>query len=335
MKKILLGSTILVATAFAGTAFAKDVKLGLGGYLRAGVGVSEYIGGSTTESDESFHVIREGEVHFKGKGTLDNGLTIEARIELEGHTTGDQIDENWMSIQSSFGKIMVGGNDDAAYNLAVGNQSVVPGMAAYDSTHNLTTASEGFMTTFGDDIAVHYYTPNISGFQAGISYTPDISNDGGSDGFNDQADNGNQGISVGVSYSRDFGGFDLALSGGYINAETDAGLDFDGFHGGAEVGFGVGAGSLTFAGFYEQNEVGTTDSQGYTGSVKFSTGPWAALVGYGYQDRDGGDESTKIHGGIGYQLGAGVTAGLGIEYGENDLTDTDGIGGALLLGVSF
>ncbi len=46
-----------------------------------------------------------GEVWFRGETTLDNGLTIGARIELEAEDAPDQIDQSFVYWQGGFGKI--------------------------------------------------------------------------------------------------------------------------------------------------------------------------------------------------------------------------------------
>lgn len=329
MKKILLGSTALVAMALSGAAHANDVELGLGGYMRVGAAISEFSSGGV-ESEESFHVIRDGEIHFKGKGTLDNGITIEARVELEAFTTGDQIDENWVRISGSFGKILIGSNDDAAYNAGyVGmGPTAVPNFSFYDHTLQFVPTGAGDMFTLvggSDAMGIHYYTPNISGFSAGVSYHPDSSSDGGADGQTTGADNDDQIIAVGASYSNSFGEFDFAVGGGYITDDNER----DAYGVGVELGFS----GFTLYGRYEELEVDEDDTTGYAVGLGYNTGPWSFLAGYGYQDEDGGAEVSKIHGGVGYSLGKGVTVGGAIEWGDNDVDD--GVAGALMLGVSF
>ena len=183
MKKFLFGTTAIAAVAMAGVASAKDVELGLGGYMRVGAAyVSEPEAAGAGDEDENFVLLRDGEIHFKGKGTLDNGLTIEARVELEAFTTGDQIDENWVRVSSSFGQIMIGGNDNAAINAGyVGFTSTFINHANADGTYVFTPGNVGTYNQ-EDDIGIHYYTPTIAGFQVGVSYQPDDDNDGDDDG---------------------------------------------------------------------------------------------------------------------------------------------------------
>ena len=268
MKKFLFGTTALAVAAMASASFAKDVELGLGGYMRAGVAFSDFAqGGVSGESDNIFHVIRDGEIHFRGKGTLDNGITITTRVELEAFTSsGDQIDENWVRVSSSFGSIMIGGNDDAAYNAGyVGFTGFgVPNFNPYDTTLQYVPVSAAAGSQFtlvggSDRLAIHYYTPTIAGFSAGISYAPDTSSDGGADGQSTGGDNEDGELAIGASYRNSFGDFDFALGGGYFTGVEDNDRSEYGI--GLEVGFS----GFTLYGRYEED---TEDDQtGYTAGV--------------------------------------------------------------------
>jgi hypothetical protein len=100
MKKLLLGSSVLIgAGALASTAQASDgIKLEVGGFFN-----TVYMGVFDKKSDDRFGNHRNidalqhnAEVYFKGETKLDNGLTIGARIELEGENAADQIDKSFV-----------------------------------------------------------------------------------------------------------------------------------------------------------------------------------------------------------------------------------------------
>ena len=119
MKKVLLGSTALVAAGLiAGHAAAADgVKLSLGGYYRgvAGVMFDDFDGAAAgLEDDLRDYVFKQDvEVHFKGETTLDNGLTVGAVVQLEGQTSGDQIDEVYAYFSGGWGELRFGDDDEA------------------------------------------------------------------------------------------------------------------------------------------------------------------------------------------------------------------------------
>nr|NIS43761.1 porin [Desulfuromonadales bacterium] len=79
MKKTLMGSTTLFAVgavAISSAAAEEGVTLGLGGYYNTffWVGDNDEDGGDPRDLGAT-GLFSDGEVHFKGKTTLDNGLT--------------------------------------------------------------------------------------------------------------------------------------------------------------------------------------------------------------------------------------------------------------------
>ncbi|MEM6668778.1 MAG: porin [Pseudomonadota bacterium] len=379
MRKFLVGTTALVGMTIGGAASASDVELGLGGYMRVGMAFSDYVEqagsdrnpnagedpGTFGEADNSFHIIRDGEIHFKGSGTLDNGISIDARVELEAYThDSDQIDENWVRVRSSFGSILIGANDDAAYNTGyVGFTQLAPNFAVMDGTLTFvpTTVNAQFSLVGGSDAqGIHYYTPNIAGFSAGISYHPQLSTDAGSDA---QATGGNNDadiIAIGAQYANSFGDFDFAIGGGYVTLDGDAiseavtapagggalvttetrtDLELDSWGVGVEVGFaGFGIQGRYEELDSEEDGVDSADVQAYQIGATYGTGPWTFGAGYGHWEDDETDaEDSTIKGGVTYSLGKGVTLGGVIEWGEADdgTEEEDGVAGAILLGVSF
>ena len=97
MRKVLYGSTALVAagTLAATPAVAEEgISLGVGGYWNSFFAFGDYSEGDSDPRDlGNTGIFNEGEVHFKGKTTLDNGITFGVQIELEGFQSGDQIVE--------------------------------------------------------------------------------------------------------------------------------------------------------------------------------------------------------------------------------------------------
>ena len=123
MKKVLYGSTALVAAgALASPAAAEEgVKLGLGGYYNSFFWVGDYDEDAGDPRDLGpTGIYADGEVHFKGSTTLDNGITFGVQIELEAFQSGDQIDENYAFIEGSFGRFVIGGENTAAYMMQYG-----------------------------------------------------------------------------------------------------------------------------------------------------------------------------------------------------------------------
>jgi len=118
MRSILLGSTAIVAAvSLAGTAqAAQGVQLGLGGYYQGAAAVlfsQDDNAGEPGAHTRDVVFRQDVEIHFKGETTLDNGLTVGARIELEGQQSDDQIDEVWAYFKGGWGQVRFGDDDEA------------------------------------------------------------------------------------------------------------------------------------------------------------------------------------------------------------------------------
>ncbi|MBT5433793.1 MAG: porin, partial [Rhodospirillaceae bacterium] len=104
MKKLLLGTTALVSAGFvAQNAQAADpIELSIGGYHNWAFFFADNDSTPATgtlPAEPGFglgdHDLKfSGEVQLRGSTVLDNGLEVGVRIEIEGETQGDQMDEN-------------------------------------------------------------------------------------------------------------------------------------------------------------------------------------------------------------------------------------------------
>ena len=133
MRQHLMAGTALAAAAMlvAGGALAADKKMmkprsAWAATTRASVGGNldekrpETGGVDPPKTRSALDVRTDAEVHFNGSATLDNGMKIHARVELEGQShhsiaahAGDPIDEYFMSVSGSFGQIILGGTGGA------------------------------------------------------------------------------------------------------------------------------------------------------------------------------------------------------------------------------
>ncbi|MFT6772772.1 MAG: outer membrane protein OmpU [Paracoccaceae bacterium] len=320
MKNALFATTALVAFGFAGAASAAEpLKASVGGYMNIGVGITDNAGG------DDVLIMRDGEIVVKFKGSSDNGLTFDGRFELEAFGSSDQVDENWARVSGSFGEIKIGGDDTAMNSLSAG---VFYGPGAvigyYDEIAPSTLASFG--KQYGTDyLAVHYNTPNFSGFQAGFTYAPDGTSDGAADGtfaVNDGADGSNV-YSIGVNYTGEVQGVSLSLSGGYTDAD---GSDQEAWSLGAEVGVtGVKLGV-----HYEENRGADAGSDLAVG-ITYATGPWTATAGYAtLLDAPANSEIQKVAGWVTYAIAPGVKGVAGVSFADSDASGEQYLGMAYL-----
>ena len=134
----------------------------------------------------SFVSATDSEVHFNASTALDNGVKIKARVELEGETQADQIDETWMRISGSFGEFRFGEADkpvdtmvlgSAGHGASVGMNHRFHTGAIFTTPGTVSITNNTSSDISGDAGGIQYYTPRVSGFQLGVSYTPDNNQD--------------------------------------------------------------------------------------------------------------------------------------------------------------
>ncbi|MEP5700898.1 MAG: porin, partial [Sneathiella sp.] len=367
MKKVILGTTALVAaTALtAGTASAAEkIKLNLGGYLQTSFVAADYDTGDQLPTD----IRHEGEVHFTGSTTLDNGLKFGVNIQLEARTTGDQVDETYMFVEGSFGRINIGSENSAAYLMHYGSPEPVVAWTLNDSNADASgfTTPATSPTEVSDADKITYFTPRFAGFQIGASYTPDGDEETGTGAspYAAIADEGlaDEAYSVGVNYINKFNGVSVKASLGYDyisrDADSTSSTTTSSVIGGADgtaatvtttdgavstattvVGTAI-AGSTSFVN--ETTVVTTTardDTSEFDAGLTLGFGGFSVGGAYKYTDNDAGIEDVERH-----DWNVGVTYGqgpwkIGVQYAGVSLDDnSDGelhavvVGGQYVLG---
>jgi outer membrane protein OmpU len=195
MRKALLSTTSLLGVALlADTAAAADgIKLVVGGYFREAYLVNfddddENELGNERSFDGFFN---DAEIHFKGSTILDNGLEVGARVELEGETNGDQIDEAWVYFGGGFGEVRIGSEDEALSNACIIPPGGTANFSAF-SPNQWGANTNQLLGTFGqfssnsvctgvdasgDAQKLVYISPVFAGFQLTASYTPNESSE--------------------------------------------------------------------------------------------------------------------------------------------------------------
>ncbi|HWT97023.1 MAG TPA: porin [Terriglobales bacterium] len=239
MKRILVGTSALVGVGLiASPAFAADgIKLGLGGFFRTSIDANIDNNGNNDLGNgrDSTEVTSDAEIYFLGKTTLDNGLTVGARVELEGEQkTGDQIDAAFVYFQGGFGELRIG-----SQNSALAAQCVTPvgGTSNFGAFSQDTINNNAFVNTFAGSATVCegvdsenassgangkaqkivYLTPSFGGFQLGLSWTPNDNHESGNGHITMNADNrGDQKqiVDAYLSYNHDFDAVSVQWGGG-------------------------------------------------------------------------------------------------------------------------
>jgi len=259
MKKILLGtSAVALASAFANSAYAVDWEVQVGGYMEQyAAWASPEVEGFIDDEYDGIDNKGEAEVHFQPSITLDNGLQIGADVQLEGNTDGsDQIDESFLFLDGSFGRVLLGSENSAGYLMHYGapdvtflnvNSGSLTKFIPFSGTvfghtdtdgdvDSLQVGNDIFRGTLGatyienglnnDAQRFTYFTPRFAGFQVGVSYARDPRQDDQNQLNLDVEEVGlNNIFDVGANYVNSFGAFDIAVSGRYGIATNDT--DFD------------------------------------------------------------------------------------------------------------
>jgi len=260
MKKLLIGTSALVAAGLvAGAAHAADpIKLSLGGFAGAWVTYADQddaflratpvaSGGTNTGAREVSGVDVKGdaEVFFLGSTTLDNGLKISFKSELEAggrNTSADVIDEYAISVAGAFGTVVMGADDNALAAIAVtsprvggrihggafsegdvvaGNVILMPTAGANAGTafagNNAPNAT--FVNTGGDAETISYISPSFAGFTVGATYMPDAGQE--DNPLQPNGLNTLDAYGVGAAYAGEFSGVGVKVAGGWLTGDAD------------------------------------------------------------------------------------------------------------------
>ena len=225
MKKILLGTTTLAASLFAGAAFADTPKVTVGGYANFEVGmVNDDLddlstkAGSAAQRTQAFR--NDTIVAFKIDGKSDAGLGYGGEINILADTSADvqgrgvNASKTMVYLENMWGRVELGSNVGAENTMKVDAATIARATGGINGDWTyFANASDQFLAqgalplqygAIGSNVAnganttnylgqrteenlnkVTYYTPRFAGFQLGVSYLPDQSNRG--QGTNGQA----------------------------------------------------------------------------------------------------------------------------------------------------
>jgi len=306
-KQILLGGTALMGVAamtmpaHAGSVGSKDaMSVTLGGELRFNFGFVDQDVSAGRGRGYGFSV-DESEIKIGAKNTADNGITYGVGIELNAAASdGSAANEAYAFLDSDWGRLEMGDNDDAsdrmalhAYNVLVGRAGADGDPADYIQFGGSTISGPGFDST-SDDTKVTYFSPRFGGFQVGASLTPDSGVTSGTGGLLEADNNGSfeNVIGLGANWEGKFDevGIVLSLTGEFGDAETASGADNIGdvetISVGGKIdfaGFAFGAGYVDFAEASQtqaQQTAGADAGSYWTVGGSYTTGPWGVSLNW-------------------------------------------------------
>lgn len=355
MQKVLT-TTALVALV-SSNAIAAEWDVRISGYYDAFFTYAASDSDNSTVDADGFDVSSDAEIHFKPSIVLDNGLKFGVEIQLEAETSGDQIDESFIYVEGSFGRVNLGSENSAGYLLQLRAPNVLrrdmhefpaflPIQGSFGGVNVGDDFSRGTMGELrlendrnNDAKRITYFTPDFYGLTLGVSYA----NDGNQDDFFPTDCNAAgqicQIFDIGARYEASFGDFDVALSGRWGIADGAGGGSPQVWGTGLRLGF---AGFAIGGGFAEQNDAGTEDGTAFDVGVSYKTGPWMFSVtwlrGENVDDESasaalfvpaGADEKIDtIMAGAAYRLARGVQLdifGAYVDFRE-DVGDAGGRG---------
>lgn len=327
MKKALIGTSALIAVGLLtaqGASAADRISLGLSGNYRVLGGiVNQDDGTAESVAGARDHGIgTDGKINFSGSTTLDNGIEVGVRVELEAQGIADTIDEHYIWIENTdvWGRLEFGDRDGADNKMnvlapfvfgpaIVGVQTIqlasAPGAAGASSFGSANTAAVPIVVPgiSGDSTKLTYFTPRFSGVQLGISYTPETTE--------------NLGAGFGTPVAA------LETTNGDLGEVLEIGANWNGNLGDASV-----RASATYAAADGENAVGATrnDRDEWTGAISFSMNGWSLGGQYQNGETNGGAASTVVQRddiemrfGLTYATGAWV---LGVEYASREVEVT-------------
>lgn len=316
MKKILIGTSALVAAvSLAGVASAAEpIKLSVGGFGSGYVAYAsqkdDFLKDSGIESN-AVDVKGDNEIHFKGKTTLDNGLTVAVRYELEaGGADQGNIDDVW-SIETSgaFGTIALAADSTATDKLSIGAgdygvkvlggqwDNDLPKKLALLPTGMSTGLAAGSITTTvavkpidNDAESISYYTPAIYGFTLGGSYhgSSESGNDNVAAATTSTTANADDAYTVGLQWKHSFNDVSLGFAGGYGVRDPKrvvAGVNSDNVSKYDEWGLGgqVGYRGFTVGGRYKAIDIDNGNTVAIANGTErkdLDKTVWEAGIGY-------------------------------------------------------
>lgn len=345
MKEILLASAAV--SLFSIPAIAQDgsaLKLGITGHFK--------MYGNYADQDEApgtsvndFDILRDTDLTFTEEATLDSGLTVGVLVNADGDL-GDsfEVEDSFIYVSGNYGRLSFGLEDSANFQLQVAAPAAdenIDGLETFINPINwsaTTLAGSNFESSASDlgfdydnDATsgfdkITYITPIFSGFQAGISYTPDMND--GSRGSNGNApdnveDELGDAYDVGARFEHEFQAWKFVLGTGYtfINLEKEsvgsALDDFDEWN----VGTNIGIGAYSFGAAYTENNGGSSlgaDQKTWVLGADYTFGDYR--LGASYLNRKveengaGTVDADRYTGGLVYEYGPGLSFRGAVSY---------------------
>lgn len=358
MKHLFLcGAAVGAVLALAAPAHADDaadgVKLKLGGYFKGYVNTVSQ--DETAGSDvHNVDLLRQTEVHFDGKTTLDNGLTVGAHIEGRADAGDDfAVDETYIFFSGDWGRVNFGGTYGAPYILQVmapaADTNVDGRLQLLNPINYSAMGITGISATnpetdYDHDVSAKvdkltYLSPLYSGFQAGVSYTPDSDTSralSGNAPDNDDTTATSNIWDFAVRFENETPNFTYRVGAGYTVGQVETGTGDDRHAWNLGLDFDIGAFGIGAA--YQVDDLGdANDDVKYSViGVDYTVG--AVVYGASYYNKNddvNNYDLDRYSVGAQYTYGPGMTFNGSVGYYDINQGTTDGNATSLMLGTNI
>lgn len=388
-KVLLSTAAAALALALSAPAHAatRGISVGVGGQFNGYVAWGRQSSQVAGKKDRSLFILRDTNVNVQGEDTLDNGLTVgiynefnidgtqgvDGQFQNAAPTVGTvTTKESYAYFSGGWGRINFGKEDGANYLLQVAapsadsnldglRQLVNPVNYSLTNAANFTHDNINLATwynTFGLDYSADvtgdynkltYLSPVFSGFQFGVSYTPDVNNfNVDTTGLAGTTQNNalhsfGSALEGSARYQGKWQQIDVTLGGGYTDVSAEQNNGTNVLPGTAafkqwDLGGNVGWEAFNFGVAYLQDNGGVASStdgnKTWDLGVDYTTGPYKLGFSY-FNNKLQLDSATqkantdRYTGGVVYSYGPGMTFRGSVSYVKtalpavSDVTATD------------
>jgi predicted porin len=304
----LLFSTIIATGAVAGSALALDVDVN--GYAHFA------ITGNNVDGNEGTGFAQDWEFEFKGKESLDNGMTVFVDMEVDANGGADEIrtDDVTFGVAGGFGTVTVGifnlGKVKAGQGLVPTASSSAYQNGGMEAGNNQTWVNgKNSLHHYSDRPSIAYTAPKISGVTVGAIYSTS-DGDGQIVGLTAENTRINT-MSVGAQYGMSAGDAKVTVGAAYTNMEAQNPAAND--DSSMMIGASIGMGALTVKAAYKNGEHNADYDLAQVNAM-YKTGPWTVSAAFSQGDTEGQDYQ-------GYDIGASYSLGGGASLSAGYLTD--------------
>ena len=298
MRKLLLGTSALVAATFSANALA-DVSIS--GYYEWRY---ESRSSNVTTSDGTTFG-SDSEVAIKFSNKTDAGLDVGLKLELETDAGNSVVQESAITISGGFGTLQLGGDDGindgsipvAALDLIGEEMFYTSGASA--ATDTALGIKNGDMANLaGNDNKVAYYLPAMGGLKVGVSHT------------NKSAAGNADTTDYGASYSMSAGGASITIAGATGTTENTT-QDIDS----QVLGVKVVQGNISAIISQSEYEASSNDEQSTAAAISFKVSDAMTIGVFTAETEDDStsEEYTNTGAELNYKIASGLNAIINVE----------------------